>query len=216
MSESQSPASWGFPKDVVEKLQETALRVTQGVPAFRALKAILTEEEWRQVKGELASFFPDVFGEPSKEPAKRPPSYAIRKLMELRKISEPRDSRTRAGIEFLMPAAYERLLRAIGEGEGDRKPRKSKLPVWDREECTLRLEGSVIRKVRGPNVAKHVVAILDAFEQQGWRSRVRKPLGEAGQVLHDAVKSLNKGTKRMSFHVGGDGEFVTWRWRRAR
>ena len=90
MSESQSPASWGFPKDVVEKLQETALRVTQGVPAFRSSKAILTEEEWRQVKGELASFFPDVFGEPSKEPAKRPPSYAIRKLMELRKISEPR------------------------------------------------------------------------------------------------------------------------------
>jgi hypothetical protein len=212
MSESQSPTSWGFPKDVVEKLQETALRVTQGVPAFRALKAVLTDEEWRRAEGELARFFPDVLGRPSEQPIRRPAYYAIRKLMELRKISQPRAIlELGRALNFLTPPDYERLLRAVGEGE--RKPKKSKLPVWDREARTLRFEGAVIRTIRSLKVAKHTVAILDTFEGHNWQPRVANPLRETGQMLHDALKSLNKGLKKISFHADGDGQQISWRRR---
>ena len=211
MSESQSPTLWGFPKDVVEKLQETALRVTQGVPAFRALKAVLTDEEWRQAEGELARFFPDV------RPALGTTHQTARVLRDpqahgVRKISQPRAIlELGPALNFLTPPDYERLLRAVGEGE--RKPKKSKLPVWDRDARTLRFEGAVIRTIRSLKVAKHTVAILDTFEGHNWQPRVANPLRETGQMRHDALKSLNKGLKKISFHADGDGQQISWRRR---
>lgn len=201
-----------LPAEIIAELREIGLRVTQGVPAFRALRAILTEEEWRRVEGELSRYFPANFGKarnPETE-AKRPPQYAIRKLMDLRKISQPRAILGLGlALSFLTPPDYERLLRAIGEGE--RKPRESKLPVWDRETRTLSFEGVVIRSIRSLKVAKNVVAILDAFEGHRWPSRIMNPTGDVGQPVHDAVKSLNNGLTKISFHVDNDGQQITWR-----
>ena len=60
-----------LPEDIVEELQAIGLRVTQGVPAFRALKTVLTADEWRRAEADLGRFF-DRNGIPTAE-AKRPP-----------------------------------------------------------------------------------------------------------------------------------------------
>jgi hypothetical protein len=210
----ESPNLPDFPKEVIAELQATGLRVTQGVPAFRALKAVLTPQEWRRVERKIEEFFPSSNGgsHPSEAGAKRPPFYAIRKLMELRKSSQPRAIlELGRGLNFLTDVDYQRLLREIGEAE--RKPARSKLPVWNRETGTLQFEGSEIRKVRSPSVARHATAILDTFEGHRWPSRIANPIGETGQTLHDAVKALNRGLKKISFHVEGDGWQISWRRR---
>ena len=39
--------------EVQEEIKSLAVRVTQGFPAFRSLKAILTDREWRQIESDL-------------------------------------------------------------------------------------------------------------------------------------------------------------------
>jgi hypothetical protein len=113
---------------------------------------------------------------------------------------------------FLTEPDYRRLLQRIGEKE--KRKRQAKLPVWDREERELRFEGTVVRTIRSLAVAHNIVAILDAFEAYRWRFRVDAPAELVDQALYDAVHTLNKGLKKMKFHVDGDGRQIRWARRR--
>ncbi|NLS97464.1 MAG: hypothetical protein GXX96_35435 [Planctomycetaceae bacterium] len=109
---------------------------------------------------------------------------------------------------FLGEREYLRLLEAIGGSKVQRQ--RSKLPEWDRDERTLRFEGTVIRKIRSLTIARNVVAILDAFQNRHWCSRVTTPATLREQGLHDAVYTLNHNLKKLRFHVDSDGCRVRW------
>ena len=195
--------------DVAEELREIALRVTQGLQAFRALRNILTDREWRQIEGELQEYFPSTVSlQAGKKPRPLPHEYALRTLVRLRNISQPRAIIDLAlANDLLTDAAYRRLLREIGEGEPE--PAPTKRPVWDATTATLRFENTTLRTFKSPKRAKNLVGILDAFETGKWVTRVKNPL-EPGQQVHDAVKGLNRGLKKIIFHVQGDGQWLSW------
>ena len=112
--------------------------------------------------------------------------------------------------DLVTEARYRRLSRDLGAREV--RP-VSKRPVWDREERVLRFEGTIVRRIRSLKVAANIVSILDGFQGRNWPARIDAPQDLVGQTLHDAVKSLNKGLRKISFHVDGDGQWITWRRR---
>jgi hypothetical protein len=86
-------------------------------------------------------------------------------------------------------------------------------PVWNRECYELRFNGTVIRRITRPNVARNIVAVLDAFEENNWSSRIDDPLpgGRDQQRLHATIQSLNTGIDRIVFSADGTGAGYMWR-----
>lgn len=109
-----------------------------------------------------------------------------------------------------------RLRRGIGEPvDGtDKGPR----PVWDKANRKLYYRGRLLRDVAAS--AKNILAILSAFEEEGWPARVNNPLtgGAKSKPLRDAIAKLNGGL--MGVEVGNlagikffaDGEAKGVRW----
>ena len=196
--------------EVVDELKEIALQLTQGLPAFRALQSILTDREWREIEGELQEYFPPAACREADRTKvlSRPCEYAIRTLVRLRAISQPRAIIDLAlANDLLTEARYRRLLRDIGEGDPETAPKKR--PVWDAKTGTLRFGNTTLRTFKSQTKAKNLVGILDAFEAGNWVMRVKNPLGP-GQRVHDAVAGLNRGLKKIVFHVEGDGQWIRW------
>lgn len=239
--------------DVQEEIKLLAVRVTQGVPAYRSLKRVLTDGEWRQIETELERYFPPPktnehtgtaepkTGEsaratvastpeavsPASEPAAstpaRPPYYAIKTLMKLRKMSQCRAIlELGPATNLVTDADYRRLLYEIGEHEepppapappvAPVSPETALQPEWDKAVSELRLGGKVIKRVRGPNVAKNVVMVLDCFQDEGWQRHIFDPLPGARDQkrLHDTVASLNKNLEGLRFRTDGSGEGICW------
>ena len=105
-------------------------------------------------------------------------------------------------------SVHRRLLQAL-RARSERRS-QSKLPVWDREEKTLRFKGTVIRKIRSLGVAKNIVAILDGLQAKHRQLRIPTPLDTGQQALHDTIRSLNKGLKKLAFHACDDGQSISW------
>jgi len=222
--------------DVVADLQELAQRVTQGVPAFRSLEIVLSKREWSQVELELEKYFPPAPNQDDKvvppspsqndaaapplpnqnnevvpPPQQRPAYYAIKTLMKLRNISQPRAIlELGLALEYLTESKYRRLLRAIGEGEPEKKPPKR--PVWNEKDRMLTIDTTVLIKFTSLARPKNQVAILDAFERSKWKSGVTTPLRK-GQCTHDAVHALNARQDKINFQVENDGTWITWKKR---
>jgi hypothetical protein len=259
--------------EVQEEIKLLAVRVTQGFPAFRSLKAILTDREWRQIETELERYFPSLArtrdagtlrpavaasadrsrsqsaeptsgcdtrtpkknssplaasgplaveskGTPAAVPLTRaakfasavpapPANYAIKTLMRLRKLSQCRAIlELSLANDLLTDVGYRRLLREIGGGEPE--PRPTKRPSWDATTGTLWFENAVLRTFKSQARAKNLVALLEAFENRKWIPRIPNPLN-SGQQIHDAVQGLNRGRKKIVFHVEDDGRQISWR-----
>jgi hypothetical protein len=114
------------------------------------------------------------------------------------------------------PASYNWILEAIGEEVPVNS--QSRRLVWDRHLRELRLDGRVVRRIRGLRVAKNVVAILDAFENSSWQDyHVTNPLApdRDDQTLREAVATLNEGlrTKDLWFESDGTGNGVVVRFK---
>ena len=149
---------------------------------------------------------------PSVQHAAAPPArlayYAIKTLMRLRQVSQCRAILDLAlATELLTDARYRRLLREIGEGKPEPPP--TKRPSWDAKTGTLRFENTMLRTFTSQTRAKNQVAILEAFERHNWSPRVANPLNR-GQQVHDAVQGLNRGLKKIVFHVEDDGRQISW------
>jgi hypothetical protein len=93
-------------------------------------------------------------------------------------------------------------------------PTSSPLPSWDAARRRLCLGQVVVKRFRQP--AKNQEAILAAFEEDGWPPRIDSPIPggadeNAHDRLHDAVKRLNRQSKRLiRFECDGAGEGVLW------
>src|SRR5689334_21261561 len=90
-------------------------------------------------------------------------------------------------------------------------------PFWDHSRRELRLGDAVVKRFRQP--AKNQIAILAAFQEDGWPARVDSPLSGSTEVqakdrLHEAVKKLNRQTNVLiRFLSDGIGEGVIWELR---
>lgn len=78
-------------------------------------------------------------------------------------------------------------------------------PSWNRKKRTVYCHGREIKRVRSLKVAKNVVLILDAFQEEGWPDRIDSPLPDDPKTLHDTITSLNRNLISIKFTSDGDG-----------
>ena len=124
--------------------------------------------------------------------------------------------------DLLTYAGYRRLLHEIGEHEDPPPaiappvapplPAMALQPEWDNALSELRLGGKVIKRFRGPKVAKNVVKLLDAFQEEGWPRHILDPLPPStlSKRLHDTLNSLNEGIEGLRFRTDGTGQGICW------
>ena len=129
---------------------------------------------------------------------------------ELRQIEEDYQ-RVSCGL----PKAREHLNRVMSVLLPPRstKPRHpGDRPIWDRERGELTYRGTVIKRVRSVSVAKNVVRVLDAFQEDGWRDRIDDPLDPSKdqQRLHETIKRLNDNLEIIRFRADGTGQGIRW------
>lgn len=110
---------------------------------------------------------------------------------------------------LLNEAARRRLLLALGDVKSGSS---SCRPNWNHETGELHFSGKRVRRVGYPGRATNVVAILDAFEEQGWPNRIDDPLpgGTDKQRLREAVRNLNRELTRIRFRADGSGTGIVW------
>lgn len=101
-------------------------------------------------------------------------------------------------------------------GKADVEHTTSTRPVWDVKRRTLHWGSKLVKHYRVH--ANNQVAILTAFEEQGWPPCIRNPLtatreATAQRRLHDAITRLNGRQIHRCLVFGGNGtaEGITWR-----
>ncbi|MBU4400999.1 MAG: hypothetical protein KKE86_16920, partial [Planctomycetes bacterium] len=67
------------------------------------------------------------------------------------------------------------------------------VPSWNKDRRELTFRDTIIKRVRSIFVAKNVVRVLDAFQEDGWPNRIDDPLDPSKnqQRLHETIKRLN-------------------------
>ena len=85
-------------------------------------------------------------------------------------------------------------------------PPKPATPEWNRETGELRFNDAVAKKVRIA-VAGNSVKVLDAFQEEGWPSRIDDPLDPSKdqQRLHETIKRLNDNLETIRFRAIWNG-----------
>lgn len=86
-------------------------------------------------------------------------------------------------------------------------------PKWNRETRKLWYGETLCKKFR--QGAKNQIAVLEAFELEGWPSKIDDPLTprpntDHNQRLTDAVRRLNDNEGGIKFERDGTGEGVLW------
>ncbi len=89
------------------------------------------------------------------------------------------------------------------------------LPHWDHNRRELVHLGTVVKQFRKPS--PNQVTVLQAFEEEGWPTRVDDPLPPVSELdpkrrLHDTIKSLNRHQRAETIRFLGDGqgEGIIW------
>lgn len=89
------------------------------------------------------------------------------------------------------------------------------VPEWDRDRQELRAGNILIKRFKAP--APNQEAILAAFEEENWPTRIDDPLPprvdlDPKRRLHDTINSLNRNQKSrlVRFFGDGSGEGVRW------
>ncbi len=108
---------------------------------------------------------------------------------------------------------------SIGNGEASlnepSKQAESSVPIWDSEKRELRIHGAVVKSFRWR--AANQEAILAAFQEEDWPSRIDDPLPQQPEQdskrrLCDTIKCLNRKqtTELIHFRGDGTGEGIIW------
>jgi hypothetical protein len=110
-------------------------------------------------------------------------------------------------LDLLGSGSYKVLCRSINEPMDERM---DDLPDWDASAGKLSLGGEVIRPV-SPQ-AKNVRKILNAFQEDHWKSRIDNPLpgGANSRTLRETVRTLNEGLSGIKFFSDGSATGVRW------
>jgi hypothetical protein len=89
------------------------------------------------------------------------------------------------------------------------------LPHWDPDRQELTYHRHIVKRFKLPSCNQ--VAILAAFEEEGWPSRILDPLSPRGEQdpkrrLQDTIKGLNRAQRiqLIRFEGDGKGEGVLW------
>jgi hypothetical protein len=111
-------------------------------------------------------------------------------------------------LDRLDAATADELLPALGV---DRAP--ASIPRWLKEKGELWFDGRIVRRIRNVARAKKVVAVLDAFESDGWPVRIDDPVTAGGDSSRRrrTIESLNKELEAIRFSCGGDGRSFEWK-----
>ena len=90
------------------------------------------------------------------------------------------------------------------------------VPCWDDDLRQLRVGENIVQEFRQPSSRQ--VAVLSAFQSQGWPPRIDDPLNAADAaevhgLLHFTIQNLNRNQLRKLIHFSGDGtrRGVCWR-----
>jgi hypothetical protein len=88
-------------------------------------------------------------------------------------------------------------------------------PQWNAELRELRLGDILVKRFSGP--AQNQEAILAAFQEEGWPTRIDDPLRPSPNVsstrrLHDTIKNLNRHQVHCLLRFRGDGTGQGIRW----
>lgn len=104
--------------------------------------------------------------------------------------------------------SYRWLLREIGEDPD--QPAAPDRPTWNGQKGELRWKKYLLRRVRVLAAPSNIQIILDTFQASGWAPQIKNPLGRGQQQLHQALRSLNQGLKKIRFHALEGGQTITW------
>ena len=85
---------------------------------------------------------------------------------------------------------------------------KEIIPKWDSSCRVVTYGGVVVKQFKLPS--PNQVAVLAAFEEEGWPSRVDDPLPPRSDVdpkqrLHDTIRSINRNQRHNLLYFRGDG-----------
>jgi hypothetical protein len=114
-------------------------------------------------------------------------------------------------MSILTPGDHQNLREALGLVEapaGGPVP----VPVWDDAAHELRFLDRTIKRIHRPRRSVDMIAILSAFQEEGWRSRIDDPLrnGRDPGRLRDTVRRLNRDLELIRFRADGTGEGIRW------
>ena len=91
------------------------------------------------------------------------------------------------------------------------------VPRWDMLRRELFVDGQVVKRFRVP--APNQIAVLAAFQEEGWPPRVFDPLPPDGdqepkQRLRETIRALNQHQRppTLRFFGDGTGQGVLWEW----
>jgi hypothetical protein len=91
----------------------------------------------------------------------------------------------------------------------------AQFPHWDLQRRELWMGHVLVKSFRVP--AENQEAILTAFQEDGWPSRIDDPLPQAPKIdpkrrLHSTIQCLNRNRKAALLHFHGDGRGIGVRW----
>ena len=86
-------------------------------------------------------------------------------------------------------------------------------PRFDRSSGKLFLGKKLIRLVRLNRNPTNIQIILDSFQKADWVPRIENPLQLGQQQLHQVLRSLNDGLKKIKFHALEGGRAIRWELR---
>lgn len=118
-------------------------------------------------------------------------------------------------VSLITQCDHDWLLESIGESTADAdRPPQNAVPQWDPDTLKLTRAGIVLKHVRSRTIAANVVRVLDAFEEQGWPSRIDDPMpdGPDQMRLHATILSLNTRLSQVRFHADGSASGITWEY----
>ena len=185
-----------LPVPVVEKLRESLMRLKTITVANRLWNKGFSDQDRQKLGGDLHTAYKR-FG-------------TVGMWRELRGGTLERAIvEASSKLSFLNDFDRDWLLGELGETL--KPPGRSDKPRWDPIGGELSLEGHIIRTVRTFRRPSNVQQILGEFQQRRWRKKIENPLKEQRQQqLHQALRSLNKGLQRITFHSGDGGKSIHW------
>jgi hypothetical protein len=85
-------------------------------------------------------------------------------------------------------------------------------PAWNKDRAELTFRGAVVKRIKSATVAKNVVRVLDAFQEDGWPDRIDDPLdpSENTQRLYETLKRLNDNLECLRFRADGTTQGILW------
>jgi hypothetical protein len=135
---------------------------------------------------------------------------------QARHFSQPSQVRAKGGVVTLreQPLAVEQPAAKVNSPTSGATLAPIK-PVWDPSHRELRYNGKLVKRFRVP--ASNQIAILDAFQEDGWPEFIDDPIPPERGIdpkhrLNVTIKSLNRNQvdPLIRFHGNGNGLQVYW------